>query len=241
MNCYRISYHPHHNSYTIYPRHLSVYHSNNSYLQVDLLLDSEVIRPDTYTTATYDHVLLILNLPRLVSSLSTLHKKNNLVSAHICRQCLSLFNDVNSFHIHHRVCGAFGPGNLKRRISHNRFIHKSTIYSKRLKRHLDHTLHFATKHLYTLRRPISFMSMDFEASNVKPDHTIPCPYSKVPNNAVYEQTILAGSYCIKNVFPNFPLPLVLQQPRCLVREQQSIQQFYLDFFKMIRSDVQLVH
>ena len=165
LNCYKITYHTTQKAFTIYPRHLSVHHSDPAFYQVDFLLDSDVIRSESCSTDTYDHVLLILHLPRLVSFLSTKHNKNRIGSAQICRQCMSLYFDMATFRLHSRSCKAFGPGNLKRRISQNRFIHKTTIFNQRLQRHVPHTLHFDTKSLHKLYRPFTFFTADFESTN----------------------------------------------------------------------------
>ena len=241
LNAYRISYHEGQKSYTIYPRHLSKNHSNPRFFAIDLLIDSSTIRPETYTNESYDHVLVILNLPRLVSAFSNTYDKNRSLSAHVCRQCLTLHFDLKSFRLHSRTCSAYGPGNIKRRVSNNRFLHRSTIFSKKQGKYIPHVLQFDTKNLHTLNRPFTFLTMDTEATNEKVDFTVPSPHSKVPGNAVFEQRILAASYVITNVFPNFPLPANMQQPRCLYKDKQTEQNFYLTFFGMLRSDIKLIH
>ena len=84
--------------------------------------------------------------------------------------------------------------------------------------------------------------MDFESGNLPIKDCSYKPFSKIPSGATFEQRVLGGSYTIKNVFPNYPLPSCLSSPRCLFRtDTQNEKQFYLSFFTKLRTDIKMLH
>ena len=243
LNLFRIIHHKNLKVYTIHPRHLSAHFKDPAYLQIDLLLDGDNIRDEPYCTDSYSHVMLILDLVRLSSGFRCPSgSRNERKNWSICRQCLSLFQDIALYKLHIASCAAFGAGNVKRRISRNVLVHKTEIFLKKKNRKVPHYLSFNLKDLYKCKRPLSFFTMDYESGNLPVKDCSYKPFSTVPTSAVFEQRVLGGSYTIKNVFPNFPLPSSLSSPRCLFRtEIQSEKQFYLSFFTKLRTDIKLLH
>ena len=244
LNVFKVTHHKNLNTYTIHPRHLSAHFKDESYLQVDMLLDSEVIRAESHSTESYSHVMLIINLIRLVTGVrsisgSDLHGRKDWA---ICRCCMALFQSLSLYRLHTVSCTAFGAGNIKRRVSNNILVHKTRIFLKKKNKFVPHVLAFNLKNLYRSIRPFSFINMDYESSNTPVADSSYSSFSKIPTNAIYEQKVIGGAYSIRNVFPNYPLPNSLATPRCIfINETQTEKDFYLSFFKKLRSDIKLIH
>lgn len=246
INLFKVTFHKDMNTYTVHPRHLSAHHANPSYLQCDLLLDSDTIRAVPYSSETYDHVLLILNLIRLTTGFQNASDPGRTkINALICRRCMRVFSDQGKYKLHLRICSAFGPGCVKRRVSSNILVHKTRVFLKSLCRDIPHVLKFNIKDLYRAVRPIIFGCADLECVNIPVKENASyssCPYSKMPSQAVFEQRVIGAAYMFKNIFPNFALPSELKEPRCVFRQgNETEEQFFLSLFNMLRDDVKRIH
>ena len=155
---------------------------------------------------------------------------------------MTVFIDQGKYKLHLKLCTAFGPGCVKRRVSSNILIHKNTIFSKSTSKQIPHVLKFSTKNLFKTVRPIVFAGADLECLNVPVNDVNDSSYEKIPSQAIFEQIIVGAAYSFKNIYPNFELPSELKDPRCVFRkENESEEAFYLTFFNMLRDDVKKIH
>ena len=247
INVFKLHYHKHTKVYTLHPFHLSKHHKKQDCYQIDLLLDSKLLREQSDSEQGQGHherhVLTILDLPRLASCFKA--SKNNHLDRYplICRQCITTYSnpDQHKFHIQH--CTAFNCGTTARRKTRNTFIHQTMIFSKKLNKLVPNVLSYNRRNLYKSVRSLSFFVLDLECTNRQVNTDID-PYSKAPRKGlVYEQTILGGSFVAKAVYPQYPLPSYLALPRALFFDDNmtSEHSFWFRFFSMLRAAVHDVY
>ena len=90
----------------IFPMVLSANHKSDSFVQVDLLLDSTDLRPKGRDSPTFPksplHVLTIHNLIGLLARNSHSKRKHANRYSHICRSCCHIFTSKEDLDIHRR-------------------------------------------------------------------------------------------------------------------------------------------
>ena len=242
INVFRIHFHKHTNTYTLFPTHLSPNFDNEKCYQIDLLLDTDDVRCNPLSTDLYKHVLLILNLPRLLSSFkSTQSQKHSEKSTYVCRKCCTVFNELGTQKQHTANCSASSTASSKRRVTQNRFVHKTTVFIKKLNKHVPHVLKYSPANLYKTIVPTTQITMDFEATTRPFQRDI--DEHKLPKNAIFEQKPLGASYSMKTLYPSHELPTTLSEPRVMFFDdtKTSEKTFYLNFFKVLRSDIAKIH
>ena len=138
---------------------------------------------------------------------------------------------------HSKTCSAVGASNVKRRVTQNRFIHKTKVFIKRLNKFVPHILKYKTSNLFKTIVPTTMVSMDFESTTAPFQRD--SPQDRAPKNAIFEQKVLGGSYHIRSLYPAYDLSPSMQEPRVMFFDntRTTEQQFYLQFFKMLRSDI----
>ena len=242
INVFRIHFHKHTNSYTLFPTHLSPNFENAKCYQIDLLLDTEDVRCNPLSTDLYKHVLLILNLPRLLSSFkSTQSQRHSEQFTFVCRKCCTVFRELGEQKQHTANCSASSTAGSQRRVTQNRFVHKTTLFLKKLNKHVPHVLKYNPANLYKTIVPTTQITMDFEATT-RPFQR-DTDQHKLPKNAVFEQKPLGASYSIKTLYPSHELPTTLKEPRVMFFDDTKTNEkkFYLNFFKGLRSDIAKIH
>ena len=240
INLFKIHHNKAHNQYSIHPIHLSKHHKKQDHMQIDLLIDDPTIRLQQHKT-NGNHVLTILNLPRLLASFMSAHNRHTNRFQHCCRQCMRVFSDYNEFTQHIAHCKVFTSGCAAKRKTHNTFIHRTKIYIKSLNKYIPNVLQFNRKNLAKMLSPISFLALDLEATNQK--HEGDGLYSSIPRSGiVLEQKVLAAAFIVKTLVSQFPLPDCIAQPKTLFFDESitSKESFWLRFFQMLRATIQEV-
>ena len=117
----------------IFPMVLSANHKSDSFVQVDLLLDSTNLRPKGRDSPTFPksplHVLTIHNLIGLLARNSQSKRNNATRYSHICRSCCHIFTSKEDLDIHRRYLLPSESANAIKSLSHHSpsFLHRCCI------------------------------------------------------------------------------------------------------------------
>ena len=241
LNLFKVVHHNTLECYTLQPRHLSKFHKSEDHYQIDMLLDSNIIRQKP--TSNEGHVLSILNLPRLLSSFMSMKDHHSDRYKFACKQCLKLFTERDSYRKHTKFCDAFSSGSAMKRKSHNKLINLTSIYVKKLGKYIPNVLRFNRKSLHKMIPALTMITMDLECTNETP-RTDPDSYSKAPKTGlVYEQRVLGAAFVCKSLNSEYPLPAELVHPKTLFFDETITTKgkFWIKFFSMLRGTLQQIH
>ena len=158
INLYRIAFNPSTSTYHLFPVLLSAKWRRQDVVPIDLLVDNSTIRsrPNLQTTNSISskmneacHVLVILNLSRLVLSFSnqkTRRSANKFI--HTCRNCIRLLRDKSELEKHLKDCDEHGKGSIQRRKCNNKLVHRPFLKSKITGNQVKNKLRFKPANFY---------------------------------------------------------------------------------------------
>ena len=225
-----------------FPTLLGKNHANSSFFQVDLLIDSTDLRPESLnlgpdTKKSPLHVLTVLDLAALLAR-SCPAKRSNAARYHIlCRQCCKVFTNDEDLSIHRRICTTFPSGGpCQRRRAKNKTVTRLFTLNPFTGRKEKNGLFFKRSHLFRTLLPISLSTFDIETLSTPTSHIHPRP-----GGAEQLQTVFAYSLAHVSLYPEHPLPDSLRLPRGLIfdPETQSETSFVISLLKTLREDLRL--
>ena len=189
----------------IFPKLLSLHNSDDTFLQVDLMIDNEVTFYDAPTTnsamstqatsnrQTTHHVLAIANLCKLVGRRNPLKRTHASRFSHVCRRCLTLMTSQTQHFRHTSQCRSFPSrrASLPRR-TRNVLSYRTLRYNKFTRTHEKLHLRFRAGELHKTLKSLFMSFLDFEtiAQKVHSDDRTKAIH---PSNTISEQIPFAYS------------------------------------------------
>ena len=224
-----------------FPTLLGKNHANNSFFQVDLLIDSTDLRPHSLNsgpdTKSPLHVLTMLDLAALLTRSTPTKRTNARRYQILCRQCCKVFTNDEDLSIHRKVCTTFPSGGpCQRRRAKNKTVTRLFKLNPFTGQKERNGLFFKRSHLFRTLLPLSLSTFDIE--------TLSTPSTDIhprPGGAEQVQTVFAYSLAHVSLYPEHPLPDSLRLPRGLIfdPETQSESSFVISLLKTLREDLRL--
>ena len=225
-----------------FPTLLGKNHADPSFFQVDLLIDSSDLRPNSLnsgpdTKKSPLHVLTLIDLAALLARSNPTKRTNASRYPFICRQCCKVFTNDEDLTIHRRICTPFpSGGSCQRRRAKNKTVTRLFKWNPFTKQKEKNGLFFKRSHLYRTLLPLSLSTFDIETLSTPPTDIHPRP-----GGAERVQTVFAYSLAHVSLYPEHPLPDSLKFPRGLIfdPETQSESSFVISLLKTLREDLRL--
>ena len=236
--------------FRIFPVSLSKHSRASDWFQIDLLIDSTDIRPESceksFDHSPTKHCLVITNLARLVAKMTGKCANFSKYEV-ICRTCFRLFRNTVGDHgrlKHDVTCTNQARGVLGRRKSRNILIHRPYVYNSFTNKKERNGLWFKKGFNYRRLRPLALGWMDFESYHVAlTERSVNTnAFVKQPPSALAIQTPMSYAIAYTSLYPHIAIPPELSDVRIkfLDESNATLKDFYISLLLTIRKDLFLL-